>query len=176
MTLREQVLAQFIDIPNFPKEGILFKDILPLFQNPEIVKKVSQVLADNIRGLNPTALVGIESRGFLLGPLLAQELQVPFVCIRKKGKLPGKTIGLSYELEYGHAEIEMQIGSITADDRVIVHDDVLATGGTAIAAEALINKTGAQVIGHVFLLDIKSLGGKKKIENENQTVHTFVTV
>ena len=107
-TLQERVRELIIDIPNFPIEGIIFKDILPLFRNPNLVKELVLEMAKELQSHRPTALVAMESRGFLLGMPLALELGIPFICIRKKGKLPGNVSGLSYSLEYGQAEIEIQ--------------------------------------------------------------------
>jgi len=107
-TLQKRVRELITDIPDFPIEGIVFKDILPLFRNPEIVKELTAAMASELKLHNPTALVAMESRGFLLGMPLALELNVPFICIRKKGKLPGEVSGISYALEYGNAEIEIQ--------------------------------------------------------------------
>jgi adenine phosphoribosyltransferase len=176
MTLQEKVLSLLRDVPDFPKPGIVFKDIMPLFRDAELIQKLSKEMALSVSHLQPTAIVGIESRGFLLGPLIASHLNIPFVCIRKKGKLPGRTISLAYNLEYGHAEIELQENALKAGDRVIIHDDVLATGGTAEASKALIEKTNAFALGYLFLLEIKFLEGKKKISSAEQTVHTFVAV
>ena len=122
------------DVPNFPKEGITFKDISPLLDNPEATNKAIESLAKGLHGIKVTKVVGIESRGFLLGILLAQKLRVGFVPIRKPGKLPGAILRQEYALEYGEDAIEIQEDSIEQGDFVIVHDDVLATGGTAAAA------------------------------------------
>lgn len=176
MNIEDKVLSMLRDVPNFPKPGILFKDILPLFQDPHLVQEIVKCMAQRVSSLNLTAIAGIESRGFLFGPLLAQQLQIPFICIRKKGKLPGQVISVSYELEYGNAEIEIQANVLGPNDRVLIHDDVLATGGTAEAAKLLVEKTNATVIGYLFLLEIKFLEGVKKIACSEQSVHTFVAV
>lgn len=172
-TLQERVRELIIDIPNFPIEGINFKDIMPLFRYPELVRDLVCEIAFELRSYNPTALVGMESRGFLLGMPLAIELNIPFVCIRKKGKLPGEVTGISYSLEYGHAEIEIQKSALAIGDRVILHDDVLATGGTANAAAQLIRSTGAQLVAFSFLMELNFLNGREIIGLNNPDVHTF---
>ena len=172
-TLQERVRELIIDTPNFPIEGIIFKDILPLFRNTDLVKELVLEMAEGLRAHNPTALVAMESRGFLLGMPLALELGIPFICIRKKGKLPGAVSGISYSLEYGNAEIVIQKTALTSDDRVILHDDVLATGGTAHAAAHLIKSTGAELLAFSFLLELNFLKGREIIGLHNAAVHTF---
>ncbi len=172
-TLQERVRELIIDTPNFPIEGILFKDILPLFRHPKLVKELVSELAKDLLEYSPTALVAMESRGFLLGMPLALELGIPFVCIRKKGKLPGAVTGISYALEYGNAEIEIQKLSFDQGDRVILHDDVLATGGTANAAAQLIKSTGADLVAFSFLMELNFLKGREFLGLNNATIHTF---
>ena len=174
-TLQERVRELIIDIPNFPIEGIIFKDILPLFRNTNLVKELVLEMANELRVYHPTALVAMESRGFLLGMPLALELGVPFVCIRKKGKLPGAVSGISYSLEYGNAEIEIQKTALTSNDRVVLHDDVLATGGTAHAAAQLIKSTGAELVAFSFLMELNFLKGREIVGLNNAAIHTFAT-
>jgi len=172
-TLQERVRELIIDIPNFPIEGIIFKDILPLFRNTNLVKELVLEMAKELRPHNLTALVAMESRGFLLGMPLALELGIPFICIRKKGKLPGAVSGISYSLEYGKAEIEIQKAALTSNDRVVLHDDVLATGGTALAAAQLIKTTGAELVAFSFLMELNFLKGREIIGLNNVDIHTF---
>jgi len=172
-TLQERVRELIIDTPNFPIDGIIFKDILPLFRHAELVKELVSEMAKELRTHNPTCLVGMESRGFLLGMPLALEMNIPFICIRKKGKLPGAVSGISYSLEYGTAEIEIQKSALTSLDRVILHDDVLATGGTANAAAQLIKSTGAELVAFSFLMELNFLKGIETIGLNNVAVHTF---
>jgi adenine phosphoribosyltransferase len=174
-TLQERVRELIIDTPNFPIEGIIFKDILPLFRNTNLVKELVLEMANELRVYHPTALVAMESRGFLLGMPLALELGVPFVCIRKKGKLPGAVSGISYSLEYGNAEIEIQKTALTSNDRVVLHDDVLATGGTAHAAAQLIKSTGAELVAFSFLMELNFLKGREIVGLNNAAIHTFAT-
>ena len=174
-TLQERVRELIIDTPNFPIEGIIFKDILPLFRNTNLVKELVLEMANELRVYHPTALVAMESRGFLLGMPIALELGVPFVCIRKKGKLPGAVSGISYSLEYGNAEIEIQKTALTSNDRVVLHDDVLATGGTAHAAAQLIQSTGAELVAFSFLMELNFLKGREIVGLNNAAIHTFAT-
>lgn len=152
------------DVPDFPKPGVLFKDISPLLANPEATAQTIDLLAKGLYGFNATKIVGIESRGFLLGILLAQKMGLGFVPIRKPGKLPGKLKEQTYALEYGEDTIEIQENSITEGDLVIVHDDVLATGGTAAAACKLVEKCGGTVVQCNFLMELGFLEGRKKLE------------
>ena len=172
-TLQERVRELIIDTPNFPMEGIIFKDILPLFRNANLIKELVLEMAEELRIHNPTALVAMESRGFLLGMPLALELGIPFICIRKKGKLPGAVSGMSYSLEYGNAEIEIQKTALTSNERVVLHDDVLATGGTAHAAAQLIKSTGAELVAFSFLMELNFLKGREIIGLNKAAVHTF---
>jgi adenine phosphoribosyltransferase len=174
-TLQERVRELIIDTPNFPIEGIIFKDILPLFRNTNLVKELVLEMANELRVYHPTALVAMESRGFLLGMPIALELGVPFVCIRKKGKLPGAVSGISYSLEYGNAEIEIQKTALTSNDRVVLHDDVLATGGTAHAAAQLIKSTGAELVAFSFLMELNFLKGREIVGLNNAAIHTIAT-
>jgi len=157
-------LKEFVhDIPNFPKPGITFKDISPLLRNPKATKHAVLQLAAGLDKLQVDQVIGIESRGFLLGILLAQHLDTGFTLMRKKGKLPGKVIKQSYALEYGEDVIEVQENAIKPGQKIILHDDVLATGGTALAAKQLIEKCGAEVIECNFLIELKFLNGREKL-------------
>ncbi len=163
------------NVPNFPKPGIQFKDITPVFHNPELVRACVQHLVDPFRFQGVTKVAGIESRGFLLGPMIAQELHVPFVFIRKKGKLPVETSSREYELEYGTATIEVQKSCLTSGDKVLIHDDLLATGGTAQASAELIQQVGAQPAGFSFLVDLNFLPGRDKLAQYQQPIHSLVS-
>jgi adenine phosphoribosyltransferase len=165
------------NVPDFPKAGILFKDITPLFLHPgvcrEVVKKMAEQAASS--GVKIDAIAGVESRGFLFGIMLAQELNVPFHLIRKKGKLPGKTVEFSYQLEYGSATVELHQGFVKANENVLIHDDVLATGGTARAAAELIKMEGGNVAGFAFVMELAFLDGKKLIEPYSTNIHAVVS-
>lgn len=150
-------------VPDFPKPGILFRDITPVLQNPSLCKEVVQAMISNLNGARPDVIAAVESRGFLFGMLLASELKVPFVPVRKAGKLPFKTISYNYELEYGSATVEVHEDSIKPGDNVLIHDDLLATGGTAGAAAELMKKLGGNVSGFTFIISLEFLKGRKSL-------------
>lgn len=145
------------DIVDFPKPGIVFKDITPLLQQPELVKQAVDEFVQRLSGTQIDVIAGIESRGFLFGFLLAQAMNKPFVPIRKQGKLPFHTVSESYKLEYGQATIEMHEDAIQQGTRVLLHDDLLATGGTVIAASKLVEKLGGQIAGYTFVINLEFL-------------------
>ncbi len=158
-------IEQYIrDIQDFPKPGILFKDIAPLLQDPE---GLSACLSE-LKGLVPDGkinkVIGMESRGFLFGTMLAKRLQAGFVLARKPGKLPYKTISQSYSLEYGEDSIEMHVDAIKKGERVLIHDDVLATGGTAEAVCKLVEKLGGEIVQCNFIMELKTLNGRDKLK------------
>ncbi len=150
-------------IDDFPKPGIGFKDITPLLNDFEATTECLNILHKAAINLKPDKIVGIESRGFFFGMLLAQEFKCGFVPIRKKNKLPHSTFSATYDLEYGSDELQMHTDAIQKGDRVIVHDDVLATGGTAKAASDLVEKAGGIVIQFNFLMELDFLKGREKI-------------
>ena len=151
MKLTERINQSIRDVANFPKKGIVFKDITPILKDAQLSKDICDELATNFDS-EVTHVAGIESRGFLFGFPAAMKKDISFILIRKKGKLPYKTASLKYDLEYGSAEIEMHIDAVKEGDKVIIHDDLLATGGTAVAAAKLINQQGAEVIGFSFIV------------------------
>lgn len=154
------------DIPDFPKKGILFKDITPLLGNRKALEYTLDRLAEMVE--KPVdKIVGTEARGFLFGILLAQKLHAGFVPVRKPGKLPYPTFGASYELEYGTDKLEMHQDAILPGDRVVIHDDVLATGGTAKAVCQLVEQCGGLVTQCNFLIELSFLNGRKKIDKYN---------
>lgn len=155
------------NIPDFPKPGIQFKDITPLLGNSEATEMCLQKLIEMLDGQKIDKVVAIESRGFFFGILLAQRLNVGFIPIRKPGKLPYKCLKESYALEYGTDSLEIHEDAIKKGDRVLMHDDVLATGGTAKAACNLIERLGGEVVQCNFLIELQFLNGIKKIENQN---------
>ena len=154
---------QIRDVPDFPKQGIVFKDITPLFQNPDVFERVIADFAERYKGMQIDTIVGIESRGFLFGTPLALALKSSFVPIRKKGKLPYKTVDISYDLEYGSATIEMHTDAIKSGQRVLVIDDLLATGGTAGAACELVESQGGEVVECAFVVELAFLNGRSKM-------------
>ena len=147
------------DVPDFPKPGIVFKDITPLLGEPGALVAVTDAIAAAWSGKGITKVVGIESRGFILAAPVAMRLGVGFVPVRKPGKLPWRAIGVDYDLEYGRNRVEMHVDALGARDRVLIVDDVLATGGTAAAAVALARQQGAAVAGLAVLVELVFLGG-----------------
>lgn len=157
-------LNQYIrDIQDFPKEGILFKDITPLLANPKAVKECMALLLNNLRDRNIDIVVGVESRGFFFATLLAYELGAGFVPVRKPKKLPYETISATYELEYGTDTLEVHTDAIKPGDRVLIHDDVLATGGTAKAVCELVERLGGEIVQCNFLMELSFLNGREKL-------------
>lgn len=151
------------DVPDFPKPGILFKDITPLFSNPELFKAACAPLLQHARDCKPDRLAAIESRGFLFGSILSTELSIPLFPVRKKGKLPADTFQQSYALEYGEAILEVHRDAADPGDRVLIIDDLLATGGTAAATVHLIRQLNAVPISAAFLIELQFLNGRKKL-------------
>lgn len=152
------------DINDFPKKGIVYKDISPLLGNSKAMKAAADALVENIKDQKIDKVVGIESRGFFMATLLAERLGAGFVPIRKPGKLPYKTFTESYDLEYGTDQLEIHQDAILPGEKVILHDDVLATGGTAEAAAKLIKKLGGEIIESNFLIELEFLKGREKIK------------
>ena len=151
------------EIPDFPDPGVLFRDITPLLANGEAFKALIDALADHYRG-RVDAIAGLESRGFILAAPLATALGVGMITVRKAGKLPGPVIGVNYTLEYGEARMELRPDSVKEGSRVLIIDDVLATGGTAAAAVELIKQCGAEVVEVNVLLELSELGGRAQLE------------
>ena len=158
------------NVPDFPKEGINFKDITPLLMNKSLTDEIINAFINKLSEVKLDAIVGIESRGFLFGFLLANKMGIPFIPIRKVGKLPGETLKYKYDLEYGSAEVEIHKNDIKKDWNVLVHDDLLATGGTACAAAELINQLDAKVAGFAFVVSLDFLNGKEKLVPYSDTI------
>jgi adenine phosphoribosyltransferase len=157
-------LNQYIrDVQDFPKEGIIFKDITPLLANPKAVRECMALLLNNLRDRKIDKVVGVESRGFFFATLLAYELNAGFVPVRKPKKLPFETISASYALEYGTDCLEVHTDAIKPGDRVLIHDDVLATGGTAGAVCELVEKLGGEIVQCNFLMELSFLNGRDKL-------------
>lgn len=164
--LEQKIKSEIRDVPDFPKPGILFKDITPLILNPVLTDEITDAIVHQYKDQKIDAVAGIESRGYLFGVLIAQKLKVPFIMIRKEGKLPCKTLKQSYNLEYGSATIEVHEDAIVENSNVLIHDDLLATGGTALAAAQLIEQK-AKVAGYSFVIELSFLNGAKRLENKN---------
>jgi adenine phosphoribosyltransferase len=150
-------------VPDFPRPGIRFQDVTPLLQDPVALARALDAFAERARALRPTAIAAIESRGFLFGVPLALRLQLPFLPVRKAGKLPWRTFRESYVLEYGEGVLELHEDAADAGQRVLVVDDLLATGGTARAAVDLVRRTGAEVVGCGFLVELPDLHGRRAL-------------
>ena len=153
------------DVPDFPKKGIIFKDITPILKDGALFRSSVDLFLEQCAGKKIDKIVGIDARGFLFGSTVAYELGVGFVPIRKRGKLPYKTEIAKYSLEYGEAEMEMHIDAMMRGERVVLVDDLLATGGTSAAAAALIAKVGGELLEAQFLIELEFLNGRKKLES-----------
>jgi len=162
-TSAEHIKQYIRDIPDFPQPGVLYRDITPLLANPIAFKSVLDALAAQYQGAKVEAVVAVESRGFIFGAPLAYLLGVPFVTARKFGKLPYTTINVAYQLEYGEAIIEMHTDALTPDQRVLIVDDLLATGGTTAATVELVEKLGGNVIGIAFVIELTFLNGRQRL-------------
>jgi adenine phosphoribosyltransferase len=165
--MRDQLLQQLRsairDILDFPKPGIVFKDITPILGDADLFRSVVDALAEEAEDAKPSKIVGIDARGFLFGAAVAYKLGVGLVPVRKRGKLPYKTIGSTYELEYGDAAMEMHVDAIEKGEHVVMIDDLLATGGTSGAAVDLIQKIGGSVGSALFLIELAFLNGRRKL-------------
>jgi adenine phosphoribosyltransferase len=160
----EEVRAAVRDVPDFPKRGIVFKDITPVLSDPVLFRASIDLFLERCRGLKIDKIVGIDARGFLFGSAVAYELGVGFVPIRKRGKLPYRTEIAKYSLEYGDAEMEMHVDAMSAGERIVLVDDLLATGGTSAAAAVLIRKAGGHLLEAQFLIELEFLNGRKQLE------------
>lgn len=172
MTVAEELKALIRDVPDFPKQGIMFKDITPLLRSPEGLEKSVQQLAEPYRDAGVTSVAGIESRGFIFGSCVARILGAGFVPIRKPGKLPWTRRRNEYVLEYGTDALEIHDDALTKDDRVLIVDDVLATGGTAAAAAALVHGFHATLLGIATVIELTFLDPRKKLAGVD--VHTLL--
>ncbi len=173
MSIEQHIRQTIRDVPDFPKPGIMFKDITPIFYDQNLCSQIANEVISRLT-TKPDAVVGVESRGFLFGFLIANKLNIPFVLARKPGKLPYKTVSFEYDLEYGSAKIEMHEDALQKGWNVLVHDDLLATGGTAAAAAQLINKLGAKVVGFNFIVGLQFLNGEEKLKNYSNNITCLV--
>lgn len=168
----ERIINKIRDIPDFPKPGIIFKDITPLVKDPQALRFAIQELMQPFSARPITAIAGMEARGFIFGSLIAWELNLPFVPLRKPGKLPYDVQSVSYDLEYGSAALEAHIDALDTTDRVLLVDDLLATGGTAKASCELVEKLGASVEACAFVVELDFLNGRNKLSGYE--VHSLV--
>jgi adenine phosphoribosyltransferase len=172
LKIMQQLEASIRNIPDFPKPGIQYKDITPLLKNPVRLKEATNLLAEPFRDTKITAVAGMEARGFIFGSLVASELEVGFVPLRKAGKLPYKVKSASYELEYGTAELQVHLDALNSEDHVLIVDDLIATGGTAAASCDLIEKLGANIIACAFVIELDELAGRKRLAKYQ--VHSLI--
>ena len=178
--LPEQTPADYIKrhirtVPDWPSAGIQFRDITPLLSNPRVFRVLIDQFVHRYFDLRPSAIAGLDARGFIIGSVLAYELNVGFVPIRKKGKLPFTTVEESYELEYGSATVEMHTDAGARGDRVLLIDDLIATGGTMMAGMRLLERQGATVIEGAAIVDLPELRGSDKLRAAGLNVHTLVS-
>ncbi|MEW2388136.1 adenine phosphoribosyltransferase [Streptomyces venezuelae] len=174
----ELLLSRIRDVPDYPKPGVMFKDITPLLADPAAFAALTETLADLSVRHGATKIVGLEARGFILGAPVALRAGLGFIPVRKAGKLPGATLRQRYDLEYGSAEIEVHAEDLAAGDRVMVIDDVLATGGTAEAAMRLIRRADAEIAGVAVLMELMSLDGRQRLQAtlEGAALEALITV
>ena len=172
--LQTRVKQAIRDVPDFPKPGILFKDITPILLDHQLSVDIAQELANRVSDWKVDAIVGVESRGFFFGMMVAQALRIPFIPVRKAGKLPYETVSHEYELEYGSAKVEMHIDAIKPGWNVLIHDDLLATGGTACAAAELIQKQKGNVAGFAFLVTLDFLNGREALNGYSSNFISLV--
>jgi adenine phosphoribosyltransferase len=161
--IAEQIKAAIRDIPNFPKPGIMFKDITPILKDPGLCTGIIDAFVEQLKGTRIDAIAGIESRGFLFGLSLATRLGIPFVPVRKAGKLPFTIKQKAYKLEYGTATIELHTDAFEPGQHILIHDDLLATGGTALAASELITEMGGIIAGFSFVVGLGFLSGRERL-------------
>lgn len=173
MIAQQEILKNLRDIPDFPKKGIIFKDITPLLSNPQAFSAVIKHFAEEFKGKGITKIVGIESRGFIFASALAHEMGLGFIPVRKKGKLPYHTISADFALEYGTDTLQIHTDAVNSSDTVLIVDDLLATGGTINAAIELVTKLGAKVYCCAFLCELAFLNGREKVKAPVKTLVTL---
>ena len=175
MSIKHLDLAKIIKtFPNFPKKGILFRDISPVFGNYEALNYIAEEFCRRISEPDIDCIVGIESRGFVIATALALTIGKGLVLVRKAGKLPGQTLKQPYDIEYGNSIMEIQKDSIRKGQKVLIADDLIATGGTAVAAERLVLQLGGKIVGFAFVIELANIGGARKIRKLGYEVHSLV--
>lgn len=172
--IENRIKTAIRDVVDFPKEGIVFKDITPIMLDAQLSSDIVDHLVEMYRGKGIDKIAGIESRGFLFGYPVAMKLGIPFVLIRKAGKLPYHKISYAYELEYGTATIEIHVDAVKPGEKILIHDDLLATGGSAAAAAELIVQCGGEVAGFNFLVGLNFLNGEEKLRNYTDNITNLV--
>jgi len=171
----EYIKQHIRTVPDWPSPGVQFRDITPLLSNPRVFRVLIDQFVHRYFDVKPSAIAGLDARGFIIGAVLAYELNVGFVPIRKKGKLPFTTVAETYELEYGSATVEMHTDAVTPRDRVVLIDDLIATGGTMMAGRRLLERLGATVIEGAAIVDLPELHGSEKLRASGLQVHTLVS-
>lgn len=172
---KSKLLDKIRNVPDFPKPGIQFKDITPMLGDPETLDLTATLLAKPYHNQKIDFVAGLESRGFLFGPLLAREMNAGFIPVRKPGKLPAETLSYEYELEYGTDSLEVHKDALSKGANVVIHDDLIATGGTAVAAVKLIEKLGGNIVGFSFIMELSFLGGKDNLPSD-VSYHCILTI
>lgn len=174
MSLQSRLKSSIRDVPDFPKPGIMFKDITPILLDTALCKDIVDQFYESFSSQQIDSIIGIESRGFLFGMMLAQKFNVPFIPVRKHGKLPFKTITYKYNLEYGSATIEVHVDAIKPGSNVLIHDDLLATGGTASAAAELVKMQDGKIAGFAFLVALDFLKGEEVLKKYSSTMISLI--
>ncbi|NQY66187.1 MAG: adenine phosphoribosyltransferase [Flavobacteriales bacterium] len=170
----EEIKKKIRTIPDFPKKGILFRDVTTLFQDKDGLKQVVNNLVDRYKGRGIDAVAGIEARGFILAGVIANELNTGCILVRKKGKLPYKTNSITYDLEYGTDTLEIHTDAVEPGQKILVIDDLLATGGTSLAAAELITNNGGKIEEIAFVIELPEIGGRKKLEQKGFKTYSIV--
>ena len=170
----DYIKRQIRNVPDWPEKGVMFRDITPLLQNPKSLRVLIDLFVHRYMDERLDLVAGIDARGFILGAIVAYELNLGFVPIRKKGKLPFKTVAEEYELEYGSATVELHSDACKPGDRVLLIDDLIATGGTMMAGKKLLERLGAVVVEGAAIVDLPELGGSKKLRDAGLKLHTIV--
>ncbi|NTF81799.1 adenine phosphoribosyltransferase [Agrobacterium rhizogenes] len=173
-TIASELAASIRSIPDYPKPGIIFRDITTMLGDAKAFRRAVDALVQPYAGTKIDKVAGMEARGFILGGAVAHQLSAGFVPIRKKGKLPHDIVRIAYSLEYGVDEMEMHRDAVSPGEKVILVDDLIATGGTAVGATQLLRQIGAEVVAACFVIDLPDLGGRKKLEALDVPVHTLV--
>lgn len=172
--VQSELISAIRSIPDYPKPGVMFRDITTLLGNPRAFRRAIDELVHPYAGTKVDKVAGIEARGFILGGAIAHQLSAGFIPIRKKGKLPHDTVRIAYSLEYGVDEMEMHRDAVAPGDKVILVDDLIATGGTAEGAAKLLKQMGADIVAACFIIDLPELGGRKKLETLGVNVRTLI--
>ncbi len=170
----EYIRSHIRTVPDWPAPGVMFRDITPLLANPRVFRVLIDQFVHRYFDVKPTAIAGLDARGFIIGAVVAYELNIGFVPIRKKGKLPFTTVAETYELEYGSATVELHTDAVKPGDRVVLIDDLIATGGTMMAGRRLLERLGAEVIEGAAIVDLPELGGSNRLRESGLALYTLV--